>query len=87
MFASADEAGDTISDLRVSDASEDQFVFTASLFENFTGDDAFDLIGPGYMRAVANSGTTKVQIDVDGGGTLSNGVLADHLIFQHDLIA
>lgn len=64
------------------------------MFQNFAGDDAFDLIGGGCLRAIAGSGGTEVQIDVNGGGdafvtlailngTISNGVLADHtLVFN-----
>ena len=66
------------------------------MFENFTGDDAFDLIGSGYLRTVSAGGTIQIQVDADGGGdafvtmaslngNVSNGVLADHVIVQHDL--
>jgi hypothetical protein len=71
-------------------------VLSASMFENFSGDDAFDLIGSGFLRTVVDGGATQVQVDPDGGGdsfitlanlngNVSNGVLADHVIVQHDL--
>jgi hypothetical protein len=76
----------------------DQFVFSADMFQNFSGDDPFDLIGSGFLRAVSSGGQTELQIDADGGGdafqtlavlagTFSNGTIADHLILQYDLIA
>ena len=57
------------------------------------GDDAFDLVGGGFLRAQSGGGQTQVQVDVDGGGnafvtlatingTLSNGVLADHVLVE-----
>ncbi len=86
---------DTIADFKLSGASEDRIVLSASMFQNFTGDDAFDLIGSGYLRASAAGGQTRIQVDLDGGGnafqtlaivngTLTNGVLADHLIVHQD---
>lgn len=96
VFASLSGA-DTITDFRVSGAQQDQLVLSASMFENFTGDDAFDLIGSGYLRAVSAGGTTQIQVDLDGGGdgfvtlasvngNLSNGILADHVLVQQDLL-
>ncbi|MPZ40761.1 MAG: hypothetical protein GEU95_22460 [Rhizobiales bacterium] len=93
VFDSVGGGVDTISDFKTSGASEDQLVLSASIFENFTGDDAFDLIGSGYLRAVSSDGGTQVEIDVDGGGdgfvtlavlngNLSNGMLADHTLIQ-----
>jgi hypothetical protein len=68
------------------------------MFTNFSGDDAFDLIGSGFLRAVSGGGQTQIQIDVDGGGdnfttlamlngNISNGMLADHAIIVQDPIA
>ncbi len=62
------------------------------------GDDAFDLIGSGFLRAVSSNGTTQIQVDIDGGGdsfvtlamltgNMSNGVLADHVVIHQDPIA
>ncbi|BAT58850.1 bifunctional hemolysin/adenylate cyclase precursor [Variibacter gotjawalensis] len=98
VFTSIGDGIDTITDFRTSGASEDHFQFSASMFTGFTGDDAFDLIGSGYLRAVAANGSTQIQVDVDGGGnnfqtlaivngTISNGILADHVALQFELIA
>jgi hypothetical protein len=98
VFNSVGEGVDTIADFKATGSSADQIVLSASMFQNFGGDDPFDLIGSGFLRAVASGGTTQIQIDVDGGGnsfvalanlngTVSNGVLADHVVLQWDLIA
>ncbi|ARQ01301.1 5'-nucleotidase C-terminal domain-containing protein [Pseudorhodoplanes sinuspersici] len=98
VFDSVSDGIDTITDFKLSGASEDRIVLSASMFEGFTGDDAFDLIGSGFLRAVVNGNTTEMQIDVDGGGDdfatlailngkLSNGVLADHTIVELDPVA
>lgn len=95
VFDSLGDGIDTITDFKLSGASEDRIVLSASMFRNFTGDDAFDLIGSGYLRASAAGGSTQIQIDLDGGGnafqtlaivngTLTNGILADHLIVHQD---
>ncbi|HEX2885124.1 calcium-binding protein [Vineibacter terrae] len=95
VFDSLSDGIDTITDFKLSGASEDRIVLSASMFRNFTGDDAFDLIGGGYLRASAAAGGTAIQVDLDGGGdsfqtlalvngTLTNGVLADHLIVHQD---
>ncbi len=98
VFASIGEANDTITDLRVTGRDQDAIVLSHSLFQGFTGDDAFDLIGSGFLRANITAGKrTEVQIDVDGGGNqwqtlavvdtyLTNGILADHVIVQNDTI-
>lgn len=97
-FDSVSDGIDTITDFKLSGASEDRIVLSASMFEGFNGDDAFDLIGSGFLRAVVNGNTTEMQIDVDGGGDdfatmailsgkFTNGVLADHVIVQQDPIA
>ncbi|WP_178130304.1 S-layer family protein [Reyranella sp. CPCC 100927] len=94
-FDSLSDGIDTITDFKLSGASEDRIVLSASMFQNFTGDDAFDLIGSGYLRASAAGGQTQIQVDLDGGGnsfqtlaivngTFTNGVLADHLIVHQD---
>ena len=98
VFKSISDGIDTITDFKTSGASEDQIALSASMFQNFSGDDAFDLIGGGFLRAVSSNGTTQIQVDVDGGGdsfvtlalvngNLSNGVLADHVIVQQDPVA
>lgn len=98
VFGSVGDGIDTITDFKMSGASEDQIVMSASMFQNFTGDDAFDLVGSGYMRALFGNGTTEIQIDVDGGGdsfvtlamltgNISNGVLADHVVIHQDPVA
>lgn len=80
-----------MSDFRVSGASAGQLLLSTAMFQNFAGDDAFDLIGSGYLRVQAGQGSTSVQIDADGGGngfqtlavvdgTLTNGLLADHTL-------
>lgn len=98
LFSSLSDGIDTITDFKVSGASADQLVLSTGMFQNFSGDDAFDLIGSGFLRAVSCNGETKIQIDVDGGGdsfatlatltgSISNGVLADHTIVVQDPIA
>ncbi|ARQ03100.1 hypothetical protein CAK95_21020 [Pseudorhodoplanes sinuspersici] len=98
VFNSLTDGIDTITDFKVSGASEDRISLAASMFQNFSGDDAFDLIGSGFLRAISSNGTTQIQIDVDGGGdafvtlatltgNISNGVLADHVIVHQDPIA
>jgi hypothetical protein len=75
----------------------DQIQLSAGLFQNFSGDDAFDLIGGGFLKAVSSGGVTQLQVDLDGGGdnfitlanltgTFSNGMLADHTIVVQDPI-
>ena len=92
-FATAGEGIDTITDFKLSGASRDTIVLSASMFEGFAGDDAFDLVGGGFLRAQSGGGQTQLQVDVDGGGnsfvtlatingTLSNGVLADHVLVE-----
>lgn len=89
VFTSLGDGIDTITDFRTSGASADRFQLAASMFDGFTGDDAFDLIGSGYLRVLAENGATAIQIDANGGGdqfqtiatvgtTLTNGMLADH---------
>jgi predicted extracellular nuclease/2',3'-cyclic-nucleotide 2'-phosphodiesterase (5'-nucleotidase family) len=98
-FNSLGDGIDTITDFRVTGSAQDQIVLSVATFENFTGDDAFDLIGSGYLRANLVMGSTEIQIDVDGNGgddsfqtlaivngSISNGVLADHLIVVQDPI-
>ena len=81
----------------MSGASQDQLVLSAQMFVTDPGDDAFDLIGSGFLRAVAGGGSTQVQVDIDGGGNsfvtlavldgnISNGVLADHVFIDHNAI-
>ncbi len=88
---------DRISDFDTKGGVKDQLAFVKSLFEDFTGDDAFDLIGDGYLRVQAASGNrTNLQVDVDGGGdnfvtfavlngSISNGTLANQAILVEDL--
>ncbi|MDQ8732117.1 choice-of-anchor I family protein [Bradyrhizobium sp. LHD-71] len=97
-FNSAGDGIDTITDFRVAGSAQDQIVLSATMFENFAGDDAFDLIGSGFLRTQVVADQTQIQIDIDGGGdgfqalamvngNISNGVLADHLIVVQDPIA
>ncbi len=90
VFLAANEGPDRIDDFRTSGISRDTIVLDAAMFVGFTGDDAFDLVGGGFLRAQAAWGNrTNIQIDVDGGGdgfvtlaildrTLSTGLLADN---------
>lgn len=90
VFNSLDERLDTITDFTTTGGAQDELVLASSMFEGFTGDDAFDLIGDGFLRAQsASSNRTNIQIDVDGGGDefvtiavidgqMTNGILADH---------
>ncbi len=89
VFANLGDGIDTIADFRLSGSSADQIGLSSSLFTNFAGDDVFDLIGSGFLRAVAGENGTSIQIDHDGGGngfetiavldgSLTNGMLADH---------
>lgn len=99
LFSSIGDGIDTITDFKVRGGSEDQLVLSASMFEGFTGDDAFDLIGSGFLQAVQGScGNTLIRVDVDGGGdsfqtlayvdgNITNGMLADHTIVDLDPIA
>lgn len=98
VFASTGDASDTITDLRVTGRDQDTIVLSHSLFQGFTGDDAFDLIGSGFLRTNVIAGKrTEVQVDVDGGANhwqtlavvdtyLTNGILADHVIVQNDTV-
>ena len=97
IFESVGEGIDTITDFKVSGASQDQLVLSAQMFVTDPGDDAFDLIGSGFLRAVAGDGSTQVQVDIDGGGNsfvtlavldgnITNGVLADHVFIDHNAI-
>ena len=91
IFNSLADGVDTIKDFSVKGASQDQLAFSTAMFTGFTGDDAFDLVSSGYLRAYANGGATQIQIDVDGGGnnfqtvvtlngTVTNGALSDHFL-------
>ncbi len=86
-FNSLSDGIDTITDFRVTGGAQDQIVLSATMFTNFAGDDAFDLIGSGFLRAQASGGQTSVQVDLDGSangasfqtlaivnGNLSNGI-------------
>ena len=90
VFETVGDGVDTILDLKVSGAVQDQILLSASMFQNFGDDDAFDLIGSGFLRAVAGA-TSEIQVDVDGGGDdfetlavvdgrITNGILADHVV-------
>jgi hypothetical protein len=79
-------------------SQQDQLVLAASMFQSFSGDDAFDLIGSGFLRAYQVCGKTQIQVDVDGGGdsfqtlailegSFTNGMLADHTVVVQDPIA
>jgi hypothetical protein len=83
----------------VTGSDQDLIVLVDDMFIGFGGDDGFDLLGGGYLRALAApGGKTNVQIDVDGGGNnyqtlavlnglISNGMLADHVVVVQDPIA
>jgi myo-inositol-hexaphosphate 3-phosphohydrolase len=97
-FNSLSDGIDTITDFRVTGPVQDQIVLAATMFQGFGGDNAFALIGSGFLRAQsAAGGGTAVQVDVDGGGdgfqtlaivnvTITNGVLADHVLVVQDPI-
>jgi predicted extracellular nuclease/Ca2+-binding RTX toxin-like protein len=98
VFDSLGDGIDTITDFRMTGSQQDQLVLDISMFQNFSGDDAFDLIGSGFLRAVSCGGETKIQMDMDGGGdafqtlailtgSFTNGMLADHTIVVQDPIA
>ena len=96
VFNSLSDGIDTITDFAIKGRDQDQIVLARTLFQNFTGDDAFDLVGGGFLRAHAAGGHhTEVQVDVDGGGDhfatlaiidggLTSGMLADHTVVAHD---
>jgi Ca2+-binding RTX toxin-like protein len=97
-FDSLSDGIDAITDFRTSGTSMDQIQLSTSMFQDFSGDDAFDLIGSGFLRAMSSGGLTQLQIDVDGGGdsfvtlanltgSFSNGSIADHLVVVQDPIA
>jgi Ca2+-binding RTX toxin-like protein len=99
VFNSLSDGIDTITDFRVTGSAQDQIVLSATMFTNFTGDDAFDLIGSGFLRAQVSCGETSIQVDLDGSanganfqtlaivnGSFTNGILADHLIVVQDPI-
>ena len=78
-------------------SAQDQIALAAGMFTGFGGNDAFGLIGGGFLRTQISGGQTQIQIDVDGGGNnyqtlaivngnFSNGTLADHLIVVQDPI-
>jgi Ca2+-binding RTX toxin-like protein len=89
---------DTITDFKMNGSSQDQFAFDTSLFEGFTGDDGFDLVGGGFLRTQFVQGNrTEIQIDADGGsdafqaialvnGRITNGDLADHTTLGNYLV-
>jgi predicted extracellular nuclease/2',3'-cyclic-nucleotide 2'-phosphodiesterase (5'-nucleotidase family) len=98
VFDSLGDGIDTITDFKVTGSQQDQLMLSASMFQNFSGDDAFDLIGSGFLRAQQVAGKTEIQVDIDGGGnsfqtlailsgSISNGLLADHTIVVQDPVA
>jgi Ca2+-binding RTX toxin-like protein len=97
VFTSLSDGIDIVTDFKVNGSQQDQLVLSDEMFENFSGDDAFDLIGGGFLRAVSSGGVTQLQVDVDGGGdsfvtlanldgSFTNGVIADHVLVHHDLL-
>jgi predicted extracellular nuclease/Ca2+-binding RTX toxin-like protein len=98
VFDSLGDGIDTITDFKMTGSQQDQLVLAASMFQSFSGDDAFDLIGSGFLRAYQVCGKTQIQVDVDGGGdsfqtlailegSFTNGMLADHTVVVQDPIA
>lgn len=89
---------DRIEDFTTKGGSKDQLAFVRSLFEDFEGNDAFDLVSDGYLRLQSASGDqTNVQVDVDGGGdsfvtiailsgSISNNALASQTVLLDDAI-
>ena len=98
-YESLEDGADRIVDFNTKGGSKDQLAFVRSLFEDFDGNDAFDLVSDGYLRVQAASGNrTDVQVDVDGGGdnfvtiavlngSLSNNTLANQTVLLDDPIA
>ncbi len=98
VFNSFDGTKDTIKDLAVTGTSQDTIVLSFNLFQGFTGDDPFDLIGSGFLRMQSlGVNQSAMQIDVDGGAdnwqtlaefnvAVTNGVLADHVVLTQDPI-
>lgn len=98
VFNAFDGTKDTIKDLAVTGSSQDTIVLSFDLFQGFTGDDPFDLIGSGFLRMQSlGANQSAMQIDANGGGNdwqtlaefniaVSNGVLADHVVLTHDPI-
>jgi 2',3'-cyclic-nucleotide 2'-phosphodiesterase (5'-nucleotidase family)/endonuclease/exonuclease/phosphatase family metal-dependent hydrolase len=92
VFNEIGGAKDVITDFAVVGTQQDTLVLAHGLFQNFTGDDPFDLIGSGFLRVQGLAGNrSEVQVDLDGGGnnwqalvelngTITNGVLADHTV-------
>ncbi len=96
VFDALGDARDTIWDFKFQGQDQDTIVLDRDMFTGFSGDDGFDLVGGGFLRALAVQGSrTEVQVDVDGGGNqwqtlavidarLTTGVLADHVLVQQD---
>ena len=91
VFTSLADGTDTITDFRVTGNAQDELHLSLSMFSGFTGDDAFDLVGSGYLRVFATGLGYEIRIDQDGGGdnfqtiavstlALTNGTLADHTL-------
>lgn len=98
VFYNVGEGVDTITDFFTTGYSQDQLWLSSGMFQNFSGDDAADLINGGFLRAVLNGGTTEIQIDANGGGdsfttlaiangNISNTVLADHTVIFDGMVA
>jgi len=98
VFDHFDGLSDTIKDFAVTGSQRDTLVLSDGLFQNFGGDDPFDLIGGGFLRVNNAAGNgSQVQVDLNGGGdswqtlaqlnvTITNGVLADHTVVVQDEI-
>lgn len=98
VFNAFDGSKDTIKDLAVTGTSQDTIVLSFDLFQGFTGDDPFDLIGSGFLRMQSlGANQSAMQIDANGGGNdwqtlaefnvaVTNGVLADHVVLAQDPI-
>ena len=95
IFKDVGDGIDTITDFRVNGNAQDQIVLSVDMFEGFAGDNAFALIGSGFLRAQRSGGQTLIQVDIDGGGNnfqtlatvngnIGNGVLAEHVLVVQD---
>jgi Ca2+-binding RTX toxin-like protein len=56
VFNAVADGVDTITDFATRGGNQDRIVFGTSVFEGFTGDDGFDLVAGGFLRAQAAAG-------------------------------
>ena len=98
VFKFVDDSIDTVTEFTTKGSDQDQLVLANTIFENFTGHDAADLVAAGFLRAQAISGGhTEVQVDLDGGGDhfvtlaviddrVTTATLTTHTVLDFDLL-